>query len=226
MTTTRIISPRRSQRYAEDACEPIPSCALLCDLCGDIFPSSESKTGASGVRAGKTNLKFTVSICLIMIACAGMVRADVGSPCWSGRAGGYQVAVFQSPSPLRVGTSEISLLVQDAATREFLPNAHARVRFTPRDQPDEKSLSEFEPATSGNRLLQSAPLHLPQTGWWDFELTIDAPLEPTALRFSAEVADTPPRWLTFWPWFSWPAVAVVLFGIHQWLVAQAASKRT
>jgi len=34
------------------------------------------------------------------------------------------------------------------------------------------------------------------------------------LRFGVEADAPPPRWLAFWPWFAWPALAVALFGIH------------
>jgi hypothetical protein len=27
-----------------------------------------------------------------------------------------------------------------------------------------------------------------------------------------------PRWLELWPWFTWPALAVGLFGLHRLLV--------
>jgi hypothetical protein len=166
------------------------------------------------------------AIWLVAVMCAQSVRADGGAPVWSGRAGGYEVAIFQSPSPLRVGVGELSVLVQDAVTRELLTDAQTTVRFAPRRCPQEAQSVEFDREASGNSLFESAVLHLPESGWWDFELSITAPLERTTVQFATPVADAQPRWLSFWPWFSWPAIAVALFGVHQWLVSRPAARRT
>jgi hypothetical protein len=166
------------------------------------------------------------AICLVVVMCAQLVRADGGAPLWSGRAGGYEVAVFQSPSPLRVGVGELSVLVQDAVTRELLTDAQTTVRFAPRSRPQEVQSVEFNRAATGSSLFQSAVLQLPESGWWEFELLVAGPLERTTVQFDVQVADAQPRWLSFWPLFSWPAIAVALFGVHQWLVSRTAARRT
>jgi hypothetical protein len=165
------------------------------------------------------------AIWLVGVMCAQSVRADGGSPLWSGRAGAYEAAVFQLPSPLRVGMGELSVLVQDAATRELLPDAQVMVRVAPRGRPEEVQSVELNRAASGNSLFQSAVLQLPESGWWECELSITAPLERTTVQFAVLVAEAQPRWLSFWPWFSWPAIVIALFGVHQWLVSRTAARR-
>ncbi len=167
-----------------------------------------------------------IAIWLVAVAWPGSLLADGGMPCWSGSVGPYRVAVFISPNPLRVGLGDCSLIVQDAATHELVPQAQATLRLVPRDMSRPPRSVEFGQSGSERRLFQSAELHLPEAGWWEFELSIDGSEEPATASFALEVADAPPRWLTFWPWFSWPAVAIALFGIHQWLVSRAAAKRT
>ena len=44
------------------------------------------------------------------------VSADGGSPLFAGTKGGYQITVFAAPTPLRAGSVDISVLVQDALT--------------------------------------------------------------------------------------------------------------
>jgi hypothetical protein len=34
-----------------------------------------------------------------------------------------------------------------------------------------------------------------------------------------------PKWRALWPWFSWPALAVVLFCTHQFVVNSKQAKR-
>ena len=56
-----------------------------------------------------------------------LARADGGAVRLRERAGGYQIAVFTSPTPFRAGTVDISVLVQDAATGECVPEARVTV---------------------------------------------------------------------------------------------------
>ncbi len=53
---------------------------------------------------------------------------------------------------------------------------------------------------------------------WDVELDVDGPLGRARVSFEMVAGEPPPRWLEMWPWFTWPAVVVALFGIHQVLV--------
>ena len=73
-----------------------------------------------------------------------------------------------------------------------------------------------------NKLFQSAIFSCRRTGWWDIEATVDGERVPVHLRFDAEAADQPPSWQSLAPWVSWPALAVLLFAVHQWLVRRKA----
>ena len=58
---------------------------------------------------------------------ASLARADGGAVRLAQRAGGYQIAVFTSPTPFRAGPVDVSVLVQDAATGECVPEAQVTV---------------------------------------------------------------------------------------------------
>src|SRR3954447_18384268 len=60
---------------------------------------------------------------------SSFLRADGGTLCLLERAGGYQVAVFSSPTPLRAGPVDISVLVQNASTGEQVPGAQVAVQL-------------------------------------------------------------------------------------------------
>ena len=145
------------------------------------------------------------------------LRADGGAVRLRERAGGYQVAVFTSPTPFRAGPVDVSVLVQDAATGECVPEAQVTVRLTARGTGE---VLEY-PATAEaatNKLFHAADFQLPEPGWWDVEVAVEGPQGPALLRFGVEADEPPPRWLGLWPWFMWPALAVALFGVHQVLV--------
>src|SRR5262245_4227648 len=57
-------------------------------------------------------------------------RADGGAVRLRERVGAYQLTVFTSPTPLRAGPVDVSVLVQDAATEEYVPDARVIVRLT------------------------------------------------------------------------------------------------
>jgi hypothetical protein len=148
---------------------------------------------------------------------SSFVRADGGAVRLRQRAGGYQVAVFTSPTPFRAGPVDISVLVQDAATGECVPEAQVAVRLT---APGTGRILEYPATTEAatNRLFHAAVFQLPEPGWWDVEVAVEGPHGPAVVRFEVEADEPLPRWLELWPWFTWPALVVALFGVHRVLV--------
>ena len=145
-------------------------------------------------------------------------RGDGGTVRLSQRAGGYQITVFTEPTPFRAGPVDVSVLVQDAATKQALPEAQVMVWVR---QPARGRAAVPYPATTEaatNKLLRAALFELPEAGWWELEVAVEGPLGPGRVRCTVEAAEPSPRWLAFWPWVSWPAFVILLFGVHQLLV--------
>jgi hypothetical protein len=145
---------------------------------------------------------------------SSFASADGGAVRLRERAGNYQVTVFTSPTPFRAGPVDVSVLVQDAANGECVPDARVTVRLTARGDGDVlESPATAEAAT--NKLFHAAVFPLPGPGWWDVEVAVEGPRGPARVRFEVEAAEPPPRWRELWPWFGWPALAVALFGLHR-----------
>ena len=133
--------------------------------------------------------------------------------------GGYQITVFTSPTPFRAGPVDISVLVQDAATGECLPEARVIVRLTARES---EELLEY-PATAEkaiNKLFRAAEFQLPEPGRWDVAVTVEGPHGLALVRYEIQADEPMPRWLDLWPWFAWPAVFIALFGVHRLLAGK------
>jgi len=131
-----------------------------------------------------------------------------------------QVSVFTSPNPLRAGPVDVSVLVQDATTGEPIAETEIRVRLIPRSAHGAPIHALATASAATNKLLRAALVELPHAGWWDVEVSCIAARARTDVRFSMEAAAPLPRWLSVWPWFTWPLGVVILFAIHRRLVAQ------
>jgi hypothetical protein len=73
-----------------------------------------------------------------------------------------------------------------------------------------------------NKLFRAAEFQLPMPGWWDVTVAVDGPHGSAAVHFPIEADEPLPLWLDLWPWFSWPAVVVGLFGVHRMLARRKA----
>jgi hypothetical protein len=140
------------------------------------------------------------------------------------RAGGYQITVFTSPTPIRAGPVDVSVLVQDAETAEYVPEARVTLCMK---APGAGQVLEYPATTEAatNKLFRAAGLRLPEPGWWDVAVAVEGPRGPALVRFGVQADDPLPRWLDLWPWFGWPALVVALFGIHRALVRRKLSPR-
>ena len=156
-------------------------------------------------------------VCCFLFFPATRLRADGGAVRLREQAGAYHVTVFTAPTPVRAGPVDVSVLVLDAATGEYVPEARVTVRQTARVTGEVLEYpATMEAATNG--LFRAAVFELPEGGWWDVEVIVEGPHGQARLRFGLEVDEALPRWLELWPWFTWPALAVALFGLHRVLV--------
>src|SRR5437588_12678333 len=81
----------------------------------------------------------------LLLPPSSFARADGGAVRLCERAGNYQLAVFTAPTPFRAGPVDVSVLVQDAATGECIPQARVTLCLTAQGS---GRVLEY-PATSG-----------------------------------------------------------------------------
>jgi hypothetical protein len=165
-----------------------------------------------------------VLVCGFLFFPASRLLADGGVVRLRDQAGAYQVTVFTAPTPFRAGPVDISVLVLDADTGEYMPQARVTVRLTARGSSDVREYPATTAAAT-NKLFQAAVFELPEPGWWDVEVVVEGPYGPVFLHFEVKADEPLPRWLELWPWFAWPAVVVAFFCLHQVLVRRATELR-
>jgi hypothetical protein len=141
--------------------------------------------------------------------------ADGGNLQVSQRRGNYQIAVFSSPTPLRVGPVDVSVLLLNADSGSLVDDAVVKVTATLLDRP---AAIVTQPATidaATNKLFRAATFDLPTAGRWRFEATIGGPLGSARTAFDTEVANQLPRALALWPWLAWPVIPIALYGLRE-----------
>jgi hypothetical protein len=162
---------------------------------------------------------------LVVATSSGSIRADGGLVRWFGDEGPYRITVFTSPTPLRAGPVDFSVLVQDVRTGRELHDAQVTIRVA-----SEKQLltgASGHAATAGaatNKLLSAATFELPRAGHWSAAVDVIGPQGRAETRFDFEAAEAFPPWRREWPWFSWPLLPVVLFGLRQWFAPASGSR--
>jgi hypothetical protein len=140
-------------------------------------------------------------------------RADGGSLRLTGKEGRYQMSVFSAPTPLRAGPVDISVLVLDALTGDLVTQARVIVHMSKAGRPDLEYPATFEAAT--NKLFRAAQFDLPERGNWDIQVEVESSRGRAVIAGELDVAEALPRWRELWPWIGWPALAIILFSIHQ-----------
>jgi hypothetical protein len=180
-----------------------------------MAPRSAGRNWSRNGKPGQVVVSVSLCLCLLSSATA---RGDGGTLRLWTRAGDYQVAVFTAPTPLRAGPVDVSVLVQRAATGEPLPEAVVTVSVRPRDRAGADSTYPAEWGSANNKLFHAAHFELPAAGWWEVGIRVGGPQGDAEVRLELEAAEPLPRWLDLWPWLAWPALAILLFGIHQVVV--------
>jgi len=150
---------------------------------------------------------------------AAVVLADGGLVRVSEIAVPFVVTVFTAPTPLRVGTADVSVMVQAAADRTVVLDADVEIVARARDG-ELHAAATRQAAT--NKMLYAARLEFPAAGAW----TIEAHVRRTeSVAVSCAVTVEPPQaaLVAHWPYFAAPALIIVVFALHQWLAARRRS---
>lgn len=144
-----------------------------------------------------------------LLADGGIVRASTVSGSW-------RLTLFSSPTPLRAGPVDLSVLIQDAATDQ--PVLDATVNLMLRHPDNEPILVKATPASATNRLLYAALLELPLAGTWTIDvLAVKGDLE-SRLQAGLEAGPPLPRLLSLWTWLAIPGIVLIVFVLNQWLI--------
>jgi hypothetical protein len=145
---------------------------------------------------------------------ATLAGADGGIVRVSEPAGPFVLTVFTTPTPLAVGSADVSVMVQDRESLVPMLDARVALELTFAAGGREPTRVEATRARAANRLLYAATVALPAAGEWRLEATAEAhgARGQVACRLPVEAGG--PRVLAYWPWLVLPPLAVALFALN------------
>jgi hypothetical protein len=123
-----------------------------------------------------------------------------------------------SPTPVRAGPVDISVLVQDADSGRPLLDVPILVQAQSIQHPRERLSAPATNEAATNKLFHASVLDLSTPGTWHFEVVPEDMGQEQPIQFDLEVDETLPRWLDQAPWIGWPVLAIAIFAIHRALV--------
>jgi hypothetical protein len=141
--------------------------------------------------------------------------ADGGAIRLSERKGNYRITVFTTPTPLRAGPADVSVLVQDAATGEPATGLQVTIKAQRCSFSSDAEIHSATTEVATNKLYFASTFDLAEPGCYSLEVLVEGDLGEAEVAVELQVAEPPPKWLAIWPWAAWPIVAILFFSIHQ-----------
>ncbi len=127
---------------------------------------------------------------ILLLAPAPSVQANGGKLQVGNRqAGPFELTVFTDPTPIRVGTVDVSVAVQRAGTSDFVPDARVTVGTQPLGlaAPGGTFAATHERAT--NKLFYAADVILPAAGRWLIAVQVASELGEGSVSFEVEATE-------------------------------------
>jgi hypothetical protein len=179
----------------------------------------QSKTVAFNQAANAT------AMAMLLLAIVGFARliqahADGGAVQFEKSAGPFVITVFTTPSPLRAGPVDISLMIQSRDSQQPVLDCQAFVQLRKEGAMSIRSEATHEAAQ--NKLLYAAPVQVPESGLWELEVAIKHGNDSINIAGEITVAPANPVLLVYWRSLALPPLFISLFALNQWLKRRSA----
>lgn len=163
-------------------------------------------------------MRWALRFILVLIALdsgAEAARSDGGLLRLTEQAGPYRLSVFTTPTPLRAGPIDVSVLVQDAGTGATRSDVTVTITLTPAAGDGSVLHARATSTAATNKLFQAAAFDLPDAGPWLVTVALNGPEGTGQAAVTVEAEPSPPRWVELWAWIAWPLLPIALFARHQ-----------
>ncbi len=160
-------------------------------------------------------MKRTLHVVACMMFAYLPARADGGVVRVSQASGPFVVTVFTDSEPLRVGSVDTSVLVQDRATGGVILDAIVNLAFRPVGGTSPGFVTRATRARARNKILQAATVDVPAPGWWAIQVFVRRGREEVVLATQLFIMPTAPQLATIWPFLMFPPSAIGLYVLYE-----------
>jgi 5-hydroxyisourate hydrolase-like protein (transthyretin family) len=155
----------------------------------------------------------TAIISVIAAISPTTVKADGGTVRCSERRGDRLVTIFTSPTPLRAGPVDVSVLLLDANKGTPLVDVPVVVEAASADSQRQITRTATNEAAT-NKMMRAAEIDL-TAGKWHVNVFVDDSAKRAPISFDVAVAEPIVPWLDTGLWIGWPFAAIGLFAVHR-----------
>jgi hypothetical protein len=147
-----------------------------------------------------------------------LLFADGGTLQLQKQSEGLLITLFSSPVPLRAGTGDLSVMVQDATDHSAILDAQVLVHVSRKVNGEIHEVAV--PATHAkatNKMLYAANVTLDAPGDW--YAMLDVSMNGKTAYISGPLRELPKqaRILAYWPFFLAIPVIIAFFAMNRWL---------
>lgn len=143
------------------------------------------------------------------------IRADSGTVLCQRTTDSILVTAFSTDTPLRIGRSDISFLLESAADTQ--PILDARVFVELESESGTSLRAEATREQARNKLLYCSLIDFPEAGHWTMKIIVKHGALRSVLFHHLIVADGQPKLLAHWKLLMFPPLLALLFITNQWL---------
>ena len=156
-------------------------------------------------------------LCIVIAGFACLIRAhaDGGAVQFEKSADPFVITVFTTPTPLRAGPVDISLMVQSRENQQPVLDCHSLIQLHKEGAMSIRSAATHEAAQ--NKLFYATQVNVPESGLWELEVAIQHGDDSINVAGEITVAPSAPVWLVYWRSLALPPLFISLFAVNQWL---------
>jgi len=167
------------------------------------------------MRLATITSMFCLLALTVLCMAVGEARADGGIIQMAKIADPFNITVYTTTTPLRVGPADLSVLIQNRGDSEPVLGAQVRIRLQ-----NEKGLQVTAQATHAiaqNKLLYAAKVNIPEAGQWEIEVRVQQGEQIVNVSETIAVAPSRSMLLSHWQNLALPPLIISLFVLNQWL---------
>jgi hypothetical protein len=159
------------------------------------------------------------SLVMLLPAIVGVAnleaQADGGAVQFGKSAGPFVITVFTTPTPLRAGPVDISLMIQSRENQQPVLDCQTLVQL---HKEGAMSISaEATHETAHNKLFYGAQVKIPEPGPWELDVAIKQGDVSIDVAGEIIIASAKPVFLVYWRSLAVPPLIISLFAMNQWL---------